>query len=45
MEVLRRKTAPSPLILEFIESVLGICAVTVELAYGKNLVTGIGHKH
>ncbi|MBK7234287.1 MAG: hypothetical protein IPI02_01185 [Sterolibacteriaceae bacterium] len=38
-------TPPSPLVLEFVEGVLGIRPIPVELTQTDNLVVGVGHQH
>ena len=45
MQVVRRIAAPTPLILEFIEGVLGIRPIPVELTEAENLVAGVGHEN
>nr|WP_248595080.1 hypothetical protein [Candidatus Accumulibacter contiguus] len=45
MQVVRGVAAPTPRVLEFIEGVLGIRPIPVELAEGENPVAGVGDEN
>jgi hypothetical protein len=45
MQVVRGVAAPTPLVLEFIEGVLGIRPIPVELTEAENLVAGVGDEN
>ena len=45
IQVGRRKAAPTPLVLQFVESILGISAISVKLAQRQHLVIEVGRQH
>src|SRR5689334_20322892 len=43
-EILRRETAPAPLVLQLVERVLAVCSIAIQLTEGQDLAVERGHQ-
>jgi len=45
VQVVNGEATPAPLVLQFVEGILGIRPIPIELAQAENLVVRVGHQH